>query len=188
MVKGRVSGADSEGFPLHGSGERQGRMGPNGFHGFHWYGRRQGRIQRVYCHGTLEGRGESIGFTMVCWKAGADPEGFQGRIQRGYHGMLESRGGLHPEGLPCNGERQGWVQMVFMVWWKAGADSEGHGMLEGRSRFTMVCWKAGVDPEGSPWYAGRKAGADPEGLPWYAGRQGRIQRVPMVCWKVGVDA
>ena len=33
----------------------------------------------------MEGRGVSRGFTIVCWKAGADPEDF--------HGMLEDRGG-----------------------------------------------------------------------------------------------
>ena len=40
--------------------------------GLPWYAGRQGRIQRVY-HGMLEGRGGSIGFTMVCWEAGVDP-------------------------------------------------------------------------------------------------------------------
>ena len=50
-------------------------------------------------HGMREGRGGSRGFTMVCCKAGADPEGVpwydgrQGWIQRVYHGMMEGRGG-----------------------------------------------------------------------------------------------
>ena len=84
-------------------------------------------------HYLPEGRGGSRGFTMVCWTAGADPEG-----------------------LPCYSERQGRIQKVSIVRWKAGADPEGlpwyagrqgriqrvhHGMLEGRhgSRgFTMV--------------------------------------------------
>ena len=43
--------------------------------GLPWYaGGRE--IQRVY-NGMLEGRGGSREFTMVCWKAGADPEGLQ---------------------------------------------------------------------------------------------------------------
>ena len=34
-------------------------------------------------HGMLEGRGESRGFTFVCWRTGG--------IQRAYHGMVEGR-------------------------------------------------------------------------------------------------
>ena len=48
---------------------------------------------------------------MVCWEAGADPEGLpwydrrQGRIQRVYHGMLEGR--ADPKCLPWYAGRQG---------------------------------------------------------------------------------
>ena len=140
-----------------------------------------GRIHKVY-HGMLEGRGGSKGFTMVCWKARADPEGLpwyvdrQGWIQRVYHGMLEGRG---------------------------GSSAFFHGMLIGRggSRgFSMVCWKVGVDPEGFSWYVDRQ-GWIQRVFPWYVRRQGWIQRVyhdmlegrggsiefTMICWKAGVD-
>ena len=66
--------------------------------GLPWSAGIQERIQRVY-HGMIEGRGGSRGFTMVCWKAGEDPEGLpwsagiQERIQSVYHGMIEGRGG-----------------------------------------------------------------------------------------------
>ena len=42
--------------------------------GLRWYAGRQGMIQKVY-HGMLEGSDGFGGFTMACWKAGADPEG-----------------------------------------------------------------------------------------------------------------
>ena len=67
----------------------------------------------------IEGRGGSSGFTMACWKAGADLAGlpwYAGR-QDGYRG------------LPWYTRRQGRIQWVY------------HGMIEGRggSRvFTMV--------------------------------------------------
>ena len=81
--------------------------------------RRQGRIQRVY-NGMLKGRGGSGGFTMICWKAGADPEGLQWYAGR--------QGGSRGFTMVCR--RQGWIRRVH------------HDMLEGRGGyrgFTMVC-------------------------------------------------
>ena len=74
-----------------------------------WYARRRRRVQKVH-HSMCGDSGGSRVFTIVCWKAGADPKGF--------HGMLESRGGSRgftvacwkaeadPEGLPWYAERQ----------------------------------------------------------------------------------
>ena len=81
--------------------------------------------------GMLESICGPRGSFMVCWKAGADPEGLpwyagrQGRIRRAYHGMLEGRGGS--------------IEFT-MVNWKAGVDVEGLSWYAGRQgRIHRVC-------------------------------------------------
>ena len=106
------AGADLAGLPWY-----AGRQ--DGYRGLPWYTRRQGGPR---------------GFTIISWKAGADPDGLpwhtgkQGE-PRGFT-IICWKAGADLEGLPWYARRQGWIQRVY------------HGMIEGRggSRgFTMVC-------------------------------------------------
>ena len=120
-----------------------------------YHGRLEDKGESRVSQGMLEGSGGSRAFTMVCWKAGVDPEGlpwcagrqggFRGftmafwkarRIQRVYHGVLKDR--ADSEGLP----------------WHAGKQGGSRG-------FTMVWWRAGVIPEGFPWYTGGQGRISP---------------------------